>query len=569
MGCGASSAGPAAVAGAKMSQGGSGKVVRKFDQYYQRIGRPIGEGGFGKVFQCKLRTSNSPGTGGDDVTKRLYAVKEMQKKENTTWQKECDLLKTIDHPNIAKLYDVFEDRRNIYLVMEFCEGQELFDYIVSEEPREAFHVATVMEMIMRGVYHLHQKGIVHRDLKLENFMLKYVKKTKTMGLKVIDFGLAKCITQEGNDECLSTVLGTKLYTAPEVMDNGRKYGRPADIWSCGVVLYVMVMGRETHPYPWNDDEGNMLRQKGFKSSHKWLPPFAGKGSTHNNIEVWKPARELITKMCDPNPNKRPTALDALKSVQDWKQFLSDNKLKSGLKTESLDSKVTGNELITNLAIFKNASRFEQIAMYKVAEHANDGEIKELRKHFLAMDVDQDGTLTHQEIRDALVKTCKRLDETELMAMLKVVDMDGVTMNKIDYTEWLAATLDRRKELQDDQLWYAFRQFDKNNDGAIDRGELASVLEACRKGHDEAGLFGDDKAALEQHVNDVMTMFDADGNDRIDFEEFKAAMRMNQATQDRVDDMIKSDTAHFGKHAGAPHEKHAVQRASEAHPEEKE
>ena len=111
-------------------------------------------------------------------------------------------------------------------------------------------------------------------------------------------------------------------------------------------------------------------------------------------------------------------------------MLSDNKLKSGLKTESLESKVSGNELINNLAIFKNASRFEQIAMYKVAEHANDGEIKELRKHFLSMDVDQDGTLTHQEIRDALVKTCKRLDEGELMEMLKVRFCIKISLKKL-------------------------------------------------------------------------------------------------------------------------------------------
>lgn len=195
------------------------------------IGRPLGEGQFGKVKECV-----------DLETGLRYAVKIIRKsaiksaKDVETVKKEVQFMKMLDHPNILRMFDTLEDSEKLYLVLEIAAGGDLFDKIVAmggftEETARVFFT-----QIVEGLEHCHNKNIIHRDLKPENLLLG-----PNDQLKISDFGLSNIIMSP--TQMLKTHCGSEKYAAPEIMQNTDPYmGKPIDVWSCGVILYIMVGG---------------------------------------------------------------------------------------------------------------------------------------------------------------------------------------------------------------------------------------------------------------------------------------------------------------------------------------
>ena len=145
---------------------------------------------------------------------------------------EVAILNKLDHPNIVKYYETYDDQKYIYLVMEFIKGQQLFEKITAQENQTLHeHVAaTYMKSLFQAINHCHAQGIIHRDIKSENIMI-----TDSGSVRLIDFGLSKASKKN-----LKTIAGTPYYMAPEVLDGN--YGQKADIWSLGVLLYTLVSG---------------------------------------------------------------------------------------------------------------------------------------------------------------------------------------------------------------------------------------------------------------------------------------------------------------------------------------
>jgi len=181
---------------------------------------------------------------GDKRAIKKLAKDKMSPHASVRLSYEIDILKNLDHPNILRLYEVFEDSKYIYLVTELCNGGELFDEIVSRSRFGERDAAGVIKQLLSAISYCHSKKICHRDLKPENVLID---NKETMSIKLIDFGTSQRFEDE---EKMELVLGTAYYIAPEVLKG--EYDEKCDVWSIGVMLYILLSGEP--PFPGNDDK---------------------------------------------------------------------------------------------------------------------------------------------------------------------------------------------------------------------------------------------------------------------------------------------------------------------------
>ena len=165
---------------------------------------------------------------------KIMRKNKIQKSDWTRLRYEIDILKNLDHPNILRLYETIEDNNSIYLVTEICEGGELFDEILARNRFEEKDAAPIMKQLLSAINYCHKKNVCHRDLKPENVLLDSKDKQT---IKVIDFGTSQVFA---NEEKMELVLGTAYYIAPEILSG--KYDEKCDMWSIGVILYILLSG---------------------------------------------------------------------------------------------------------------------------------------------------------------------------------------------------------------------------------------------------------------------------------------------------------------------------------------
>jgi len=385
----------------------------------------------------------------------------------------------MDHPNIIKLFETYEDRKNIYLIMEICSGGELFDRIIDMGHFSEAQAARVMSQIFRAIFYMHENNICHRDLKPENFLFVTKEPIEVSVLKIIDFGLA-CEFDENT--LLTTKAGTPYYVSPQVLDGS--YDARADHWSCGVIMYVVLCG---YP-PFHGDTDNEVLKK-IRSG-----VFGFSKSDWGNIT--EDAKDLIRELLKSDPAQRCTADQALNHVWVKNQAPSaELKLPTGL--------------VENLHSFRKSTKLKKAALHVIASQLGEGQVKALRDTFLALDDNKDGLLTADEVQDGMRRSGFNVP-VDLQQILEEVDSDGSGV--IDYTEFLAAALDKQTYCQEDLCWAAFRVFDRDGNGKISKEEIAQVL-----GN------GIPCAALEESGT-LVEDFDTNGDGEIDFQEFMDMMR---------------------------------------------
>ena len=206
-----------------------------------KIKEVIGEGTFSKV---KL--------GINTITKEKVAIKILEKSKIIEKDdlerifREMKIIKQLNHQNIVKVYEIFENNEYYFIIMDYCEGGELFDYIVKKERLKEEETAYFFYQIINGIEYIHSKGIVHRDLKPENLLLKGDKI-----LKIIDFGLSNYFNEK---KLLTTPCGSPCYASPEMVSGNKYNGFDIDIWAIGVILYAMLCGY----LPFEDEDNNIL-----------------------------------------------------------------------------------------------------------------------------------------------------------------------------------------------------------------------------------------------------------------------------------------------------------------------
>ncbi|CAN6200340.1 unnamed protein product [Urochloa humidicola] len=252
------------------------KVKRRVGKY--ELGRTIGEGTFAKV-----RIAKNMETEEHVAIKIIDKAKVQKLKLVEQIRREICTMKLIQHPNVVRLYEVMGSKTRIYIVLEFIMGGELLDIVATSGKLKEDEARRYFQQLINAVDYCHSRGVYHRDLKLENLLLDI-----NGNLKISDFGLSAISDQVKNDGLLHTTCGTPNYVAPEVIDDKGYDGALADLWSCGVILFVLLAGY----LPFEDDNIASLYKK-ISEAQFTCPSWFSAG-----------AKRLITKILDPNPSTR-------------------------------------------------------------------------------------------------------------------------------------------------------------------------------------------------------------------------------------------------------------------------
>ena len=244
------------------------------------IGRDLGKGTFGKV-----RVGTHLLTDEKVAVKILEKDKIVDSSDVDRVSREIHILKILRHPVVVQLYEIIESEKELFLIMEYARGGELFEFIVSHKRVREKEAARFMHQIISGIEYLHKLGICHRDLKPENLLMDDYN-----NIKIVDFGLSNTYKP---GETLKTACGSPCYAAPEMVAGKRYDGLPADIWSCGVILYAMVCGY----LPFEDPKTNLLYKKILNADYT-IPEF-----------VTQDCADLIRKILNTDPAQRYTLED--------------------------------------------------------------------------------------------------------------------------------------------------------------------------------------------------------------------------------------------------------------------
>jgi len=451
----------------------------KVEDFYAVEREKIGEGGFGAVRKARDKRLN-----------RKVAVKSIRKKGVENLEKlleEMEIMRLLDHPNIVRFHEMFQDRRSLHLVLELCEGGELFEAVTAAGSINEQQAAGCIRDMLLAINYLHQNRIMHRDLKPENFLLSQKGEIGKISLKLIDFGLAKRF-EPGTPA--RTKAGTPNYIAPEVLAG--KYDEKVDIWSIGVITFLLLSGK--HPFT-----GKTLEQvlQKVKNAH-----FTTDGK--NWSKVSQSGKSVVQAFLQKTPMVRPNASQALRHK--WFEMMVEKADVNGGIAANLD--------LSGLNAFGRMNRLKKACLTVIATQLSEERIDALRAMFMAMDTNCDGTLSLPEIRDGLTKAGVALPDN-LEQMLMEADTDGSGV--VDYTEFLAATMDKKIYNQEEVVWTAFKKFDLDDNGTIDVQELEKVL-------------GDDSVMEAMNIKDrdkldsIFKSVDTNGDGVIDFDEFFQMMR---------------------------------------------
>uniref|UniRef100_A0A8C9WFT9 calcium/calmodulin-dependent protein kinase n=1 Tax=Scleropages formosus TaxID=113540 RepID=A0A8C9WFT9_SCLFO len=260
----------------------------RFTDEYQ-LYEELGKGAFSVVRRCvKLCT-------GQEYAAKIINTKKLSARDHQKLEREARICRLLKHPNIVRLHDSISEEGFHYLLFDLVTGGELFEDIVAREYYSEADASHCIQQILEAVLHCHQMGVVHRDLKPENLLL--ASKCKNAAVKLADFGLA--IEVQGDQQAWFGFAGTPGYLSPEVLRK-EAYGKPVDIWACGVILYILLVG---YPPFWDEDQHKLYQQ--IKAGAYDFP-------SPEWDTVTPEAKNLINQMLTINPAKRITAQEALK-----------------------------------------------------------------------------------------------------------------------------------------------------------------------------------------------------------------------------------------------------------------
>lgn len=367
----------------------SHKTSSVFDEY-DIDKKPVGQGAFGIVYKAKEKNTG--------LVRAIKQVMNQNIKNYDGFMNEVTALKTLDHPNIIKLFEVYEDKECVFLVQEFCEGGELFDYIAENEHLSEKEAARVFHQITSSILYCHKNCICHRDLKPDNFMLS--KKGEGSPVKLIDFGLSRSFFKyqdKGGGEMLrmETRAGTALYMAPEVLK--KDYSNACDTWSLGVILYIMLSGLLPFEGTTDAEIEDSIKNLRFDFDD----------------EVWESisdeAKDLISKMLVYEKD-RITPRECLKHA--WVK----NQLGDG------EGKTYNESYMAKFEDFKESNHLKKAILSFLATKVNDEEIKKEIELFNSFDTNNDGYITKKELKKGLLKLENRTDE-EVDAIMESMDTD--------------------------------------------------------------------------------------------------------------------------------------------------
>jgi calcium-dependent protein kinase len=464
------------------------RLPKRFDNDYTLEKKALGTGYNGVVLQARRKTINGSNDG-EKVAIKAFKLHGVGKDKKMELANEAQIFLSMDHPHVARLLDVYESEDQLYLVMECLEGGELFDRVSQLKVFSERDAAKTAKQMLLAVNYLHQKGIVHRDLKLENFLYE---KPKSEFLKLIDFGFSKI--WEKNTK-MEVSCGTLSYVAPEVL--AKNYTSQCDMWSFGVVVFILLVGYM--PFS-GATEGDQIRHikagKYTMKKAKW-------------DKVSKLGLQFVEGLIVVNPDKRLTPQAALE--HEW------------IKTATEGGSHLDQSIADSLSDYAKMSKFRKSCMQLMAWSLTREERGMVRDAFLELDTSKTGKINLSQLRNVL-ESRFHLPKDEAVQVFQALDQNDD--EEIQYSEFLAAMMASRIKFHDELLKDTFRRFDTSGSGQVSAENLKEVL-------------GDDI-----DVDNVMRQVDSNHDGRISYDEFLRFIKTSEEDgthMDVIHDVIDRET----------------------------
>ena len=432
----------------------------------------VGSGAFGKVRLYVDRDSKSFKYAIKTIKKNIFKRHSIE-----SIKREVDILRSLDHPNIVKYFETYEDECYLHIVMEYIAGDNLFRVLTDQKGFKFTEraISKIMTCLLKAVLFLHHNGIIHRDIKPENIV--FVEPDNFNALKLIDFGLS--IQQNAKKD--NRRVGTPYYMSPEMVRGNFNYA--SDVWSIGVILFIMVTGKQPFRGKSKEEVFDKIKRGSYDKN------------TLSRAKCSKEVKDLIKKMLVTEHSKRITVECALDHIW-FKQFEKNKNI----------NLVVDQEIIESLKQFQYQNIFQKEIRFYLAKLCSDKEIIKLKQAFLAIDKDNSGEIEYEEIPKIFNELNIEASDTELKNIFSSMDFhcDG----KVNYSEFLAATISTINFTKEEKLWSAFKYFDTTDSGYI---TLDSVMDALKN----SGVIID-----EEGLTKIFNELQKKGK-KINFREFKA------------------------------------------------
>ncbi|KAJ8602784.1 hypothetical protein CTAYLR_002586 [Chrysophaeum taylorii] len=448
------------------------KKGRKLRTEYTVHSKILGEGHYGTVRLCVSKADNVE-----------YAVKSINKSRVSKTQmlaSEVEIMAKVDHPNIIKVVDIFDEKDFLHIVTELCTGGELFERIIeksqtSEKSFSEKDASVVLKQILEAVAYCHglDPPVVHRDLKPENFLFK--DKSESSPIKIIDFGLSKLAPR--TKDLMHTRVGTPYYIAPEVLR--RDYTMKCDVWSVGVIAYILLCG---YPPFYGDNDREIFRRVA-------VGKFSFPSPEWDHIS--SAAKDLVGSLLKVDADLRPTAVQALEHDFFKQSF--------GRKEDASLAAVA-----RRMRRFVRMTKLKRLALNVLSRELTSNELQNLRSVFNSIDKDGSGKISAQELQDSIQAHTK---DASIKDLVEAVDVSGD--QEIDYHEFLAATMQRNCYLREDNIRRVFEHLDLDSTGHITFQNLIDIT------------------GSKKHAAELLKEADVDNDRKISYDEFKDIMVAKQ------------------------------------------
>ena len=448
----------------------------------------LGSGAFGEVWLVHHKDLD-----------RDFAMKIIKKRKNRSSDEkeilnEIEILKKLDHPKILKVIDFYSTLKKYYIITEYCPEGELFNEIIKVGKFDEGQAAFIINQILKAVTYCHKMNIIHRDIKPENIMITNREKNGCLQVKLIDFGTAK-IFEKGHQE--NKYVGSSYYMAPEIIK--RKYDEKCDLWSIGVILYILLTGRP--PFDGNDDE-EILENVKKGVYDKWSYPFPLL-SPH--------AKDLITKLLQYDPKKRLSAEQAIEHP-----WFKTAEFKKKDKVNAIAPELA-KELIQNMTKYKSDNILKcAVIAYLVHHITNTEECNEASKLFIKIDLNSDGKIEKHELVHGFEKywgISKKEAKEKVDLIFANIDTDFNGF--IEYEEFVRAAVNSSIFMSQNYLKFAFNYFDRDASGDITYEEIKKRFTQNTK---------NTNTKVDQELKEIFDSIDINGDGSISFGEFCKMMK---------------------------------------------
>jgi len=448
----------------------------------------LGSGAFGEVWLVRHKD-----------LERDFAMKIIKKRKNKSNEEkeilnEIEILKKLDHPKILKIIDFYSKVKKYYIITEYCPEGELFNEIIKVGRFDEGQTAFIINQILKAICYCHRNQIIHRDIKPENIMITKREKNGCLQVKLIDFGTAK-IFEKGQSE--NRYVGSSYYMAPEVLK--RKYDEKCDLWSIGVIFYILLTGRP--PFDGNDDE-EILKNVEIGVYDKTSYPFPSLSSY---------AKDLINKLLQYDPKKRISAEEALEH-----QWFKTAEFKKKDKVNTIPHELA-KQLITNMTKYKSNNMLKcAVVAYLVHHLTNTEECMEASKLFIKIDLNSDGKIEKHELIQGFEKFWG-MSEDEVKEKVDIIfsNIDTDFNGFIEYEEFVRAAVNPSIFMSQNYLKFAFNYFDRDSSGDI-------TFEEIKKRFSQNSNYNSEK--MDSELREIFDKIDINNDGSISFFEFCKMMK---------------------------------------------